>query len=467
MVSASRSPTEVETFEVIIPRSDNLQILLAEEGGRLLLPRLTIPKWERVAQAITKGMTESWNLKVICLFQPTDPNDFQEVRRRKRIVVEPCDGNWQVATNLRWVPRNALSSSLSSDEAIAVENVLRECDSRDSGLLPGPFARTGWLDELMSWAQPHLKSHGLKLTRQFQQFNATPFFALVRLETTGTPVWFKAVGSPNLHEFPITQEMVRLFPSYVPSLLAWRSSTNGWLMKHVGNSTLEDVNDLRTWRSAARTLASLQIDSIGRTSEMIHASFHDVRTNALSKLVDPYFSTMALLMEQQINVPPEPLTYKELSELAETMRMALEGLRDADLPDTLGHGDFNPGNVLVDEDLCIFIDWADAHVGNPFLTLEYLLAHLKKNCPELANQQEQIRSAYLSDWFNVAAGRQIEQALIYSPVIAAFAFGAMATCGSDDAKMKNESTGRFLRSVTRRIKREAEALLQRRAKWRN
>jgi len=41
-------------------------------------------------------------------------------------------------------------------------------------------------------------------------------------------VWFKAVGKPNLHEFPITVALAELFPEYLPSLLATRPACNGW-----------------------------------------------------------------------------------------------------------------------------------------------------------------------------------------------------------------------------------------------
>jgi len=44
---------------------------------------------------------------------------------------------------------------------------------------------------------------GMEL-KDFHQLNGCETFSLIRFETTQLPVWFKAVGKPNLHEFPIT-----------------------------------------------------------------------------------------------------------------------------------------------------------------------------------------------------------------------------------------------------------------------
>jgi len=51
--------------------------------------------------------------------------------------------------------------------------------------------------------QRAIEPYGLRLSGEFRQLNASPTFALLRLETTGQALWFKAVGEPNLREFPI------------------------------------------------------------------------------------------------------------------------------------------------------------------------------------------------------------------------------------------------------------------------
>jgi len=60
---------------------------------------------------------------------------------------------------------------------------------------------------------------GVRLTGKFRQLNASPTFSLIRLETNGVALWFKATGKPNEHELAIALSLARLFPRYVPRVL--------------------------------------------------------------------------------------------------------------------------------------------------------------------------------------------------------------------------------------------------------
>jgi len=60
-----------------------------------------------------------------------------------------------------------------------------------------------------------------------QQLNGSETFSLLKFETTKAPVWFKAVGEPNVREFLITLKLFELFPDYVPKILASAPLLNG------------------------------------------------------------------------------------------------------------------------------------------------------------------------------------------------------------------------------------------------
>ena len=61
---------------------------------------------------------------------------------------------------------------------------------------------------------------------------------------------------------------------------------------------------------------------------------------------------------------------------------ALTAWAQSNIPDTLGHLDLNPGNILISPDQCVFLDWAEAYVGPPFLTFQYLIEHLSQTKQE-------------------------------------------------------------------------------------
>ena len=98
------------------------------------------------------------------------------------------------------------------------------------------------------------------------------------------------------------------------------------------------------------------------------------------------------------------------------------------IPDTLGHSDFNPGNIIVGPERCTFLDWAEAYVGHPFLTFEYFLAHLRKDYPQLAPLESELRASYSRIWSSVASPEQIAQAYSFSPLVAVYAYAVVKQC---------------------------------------
>src|ERR1700730_2210578 len=245
-------PTDSEIFKVVIPRNGNSEILLVREGGGFVLPKVTIPKWQRVAQCVTECVADLWSLRSLCLFQPELPKKSGEKEYNNYVVMELRDPYWQPSPNFIWVQRNELNKNPQSlPDGDALEEILKEADSYNAGNVPGPFARSGWLDNLISWAQDHLRSYDLSLTGKFRQFNGHPFFTLIRLETNGPALWFKAVGEPNHHEYSITVSLAERCPQYFPKVVAARPDWHGWLMEEESGHSLEQAMGPKAWSIAA------------------------------------------------------------------------------------------------------------------------------------------------------------------------------------------------------------------------
>jgi hypothetical protein len=331
----------------------------------------------------------------------------------------------------------------------------------------GPFAKPGWLSELCNWIAQQIEPLKFRLTGNFQQLNASSSFSLIRFETTETALWFKAVGAPNLHEYAISLTLARLLPSYVPNVLATKPEWHGWVMDDGGGITLDDVQDPLAWQTALTTLANLQIDSIGREDELLEAGCRDLRLAALLELVDPFLDTMADLMKQQSKVPPPILSQQQLSDVSAVLKDTLHCLEALRVPDALGHSDFNPGNVIVGPESCTFLDWAEAYVGHPFLTFEYFLAHLRKDYPQLAPLESELRASYSRIWSSVASSEQIAQAYSFSPLVAVYAYAVSSNVWRDPERLKVPGFPGYLRSLTRRMKQEADFMQRRRVECLN
>lgn len=456
---------ETTTFKLIVARHRNSEVLLVRNGQHFILPNVNIPKWTRVAPEITNSVLQTYGLRTVALFHPEAQSAKENGDRYA--VLEPKDSSWQPSADLTWVLRNELRNHLCSAEAEILEGALADADAYNDGALHGPFARAGWLDDLVSWAQKLLDPYGLTITGGFRQLNCGTSFSLLRLETTGPAVWFKAVGEPNLREFPITMALAEHFPSYVPTLIATQPSWHGWLTFEAEGSILDDTCDLATWKNATRTLAALQIESVTKTSALLDAGCRRVGVAALVSQIDPFFDVMAQLMARQTKIPPHVLNSEELRALARQLKQACACLAESELPETLGHMDFNPGNIIASPSGCVFLDWAEAYVGHPFFTFEYLREHLGRNHPGQETWKSEVTSCYLKPWASLNSSEQASRAIEITPLLAVLAYALSNNAWRDQETLQDSGLAAYFRSLTRRMQREVRLLKERRAQCLN
>ena len=281
-----------------------------------------------------------------------------------------------------WVHVSSLSERTLADPAdqVAVQRSLAECD-RDAGAVTlGPFARLGWFRELQGWIEEAIAPLGLHLEGSFSQLNASPSFSLVRFETSGPAVWFKAVGNPNLREFPITLALARLLPQYLPPILAARPEWNGWLALEVEGTNLGETQDTQHWNTAASGLAKLQIESIGRFGTLVDFGARDLRVSALLKCWSAHSWMSWANSHGNADEGLHHPFCRGVNSYCSGSRSKRHSSLSTDLviPDALGHLDLNPGNVIVSEGQCVFLDWAEAFVGHPFFSFQYLVEHFRR-----------------------------------------------------------------------------------------
>jgi hypothetical protein len=344
----------------------------------------------------------------------------------------------------------------------AIEEVTKLCKGEIEGASAGPFARLGWFGELCDWIESVIEPMGFHLTGEFQQLNASASFSLIRLSTDGPALWFKAVGEPNLREFGITSVLAQLFPAYLPPLVATRRNWNGWLSKEVEGKLLSEVQEQAPWEQAAAALASLQIASVDQGSQILGSAAHDLGSVRLSELIQPFLSVAAQLMERQTKVPPDVLGREELLALEDCLQSAVHANEATGIPETLGHLDLNPGNIIVSENRCAFLDWAEAYIGNPLFSLEYLLQHARRAFGEDSDVRTKMIAAYCAEWADVVPAVAIADALVFAPLLAAFAYAAGTDTWRQPQRL-GEPTAGYLRSLARRMHREAKELANRRA----
>jgi hypothetical protein len=358
----------------------------------------------------------------------------------------------------RAVPSLSVDTFVESADHRAMECSLGMMDQHQSKALPGFFRRPGWLRAVKEWIEGQAATAGFRLTGTFRQLNASPTFSLIRFETDGPALWFKAVGAPNLGEYSITLALASAFPNFVPQVLAAKPEWNAWLTTEVAGSHPDGRSRHYVWTAVARQIAKLQIATIGHSQHLMDAGCHDARTLSLVGAVEPFLEATAGFMKRQTTTSPAPLSRTDLLLLGRQLRNALSALADSDIPDVLGHLDLNPRNILVSENSCIFLDWAEACIGHPVLAFQLFLEHLRRLHSIHDQRQEELVRAYVEAWRPLVEPRQLLQALGFAPLLAAFAHVIGSNIWSAADPYCGDATAKLCRSISRRMKREANAL---------
>jgi hypothetical protein len=354
-----------------------------------------------------------------------------------------------------WMPSSAAADCSDAGEAAAIRESLQELDSYVRGEKTGPFAKPGWLRELFRWTEEQVAPLGLRVTGGFRQWNASPTFSLVRMETNDGALWFKATGEPNSHELPVSLLLARLFPGHVPRILGVHPSWNGWLSAEASGTALDEISDCSIWERVAGKLAELQIASIGTSRELLEGKCKDFRVAEIVKFIGPFLARMADFMAAQEKTSPAPLAKSELASLGEWLKESCSLLQSFGLPDSLGHIDFNPGNILVDSDHCVFLDWAEGCVTNPVITFEYLRRHMERGGVKESAADSRLSAAYLRPWAAFFSPDDLRWALAVVPPVAVFVYAIAGDAWRTLDPVSNPALAGYFRSLTRRMYREA------------
>jgi Phosphotransferase enzyme family len=209
------------------------------------------------------------------------------------------------------------------------------------------------------------------------------------------------------------------------------------------------------WKRVAEELANLQIASVGKTVELLEAQTKDLRVPNLAERIDPFVARLGDLMAAQEKPIPAPLARSEIVTLAERLKECCALLESFGLPNTLGHSDLNPGNVLLSGDRCVFVDWAEGCVASPLLTFEYLREHMARSGITEPAASERLSAAYLGPWTSFYPPDDLRRALTHSPLIAVFACAVSNDAWRSVDVTRNPTLAGHFRSLARRMYREA------------
>jgi hypothetical protein len=461
------APLELVRCYLVVTRKDDSEVLLQLAGGKHRLLQVHIPLGQRPAPYVVSALRSRWDIQAICRFGIIDAESKDSIPtiQETEAIKGPkshyfvldflgadrsvTSGNSQVA----WVRVGEIDweDSEAVDRRERCYSALAEAKAYSVGALQGHFVQTGWFGDLKVWTQSQVDARGWHLSGNWEQLNMGPDFSLIRFETTGTPVWFKAVGAPNLREFSITSKLAELRSAHLPLVVALHNDWNGWLMLDAVGSHLDEMWELKHWQTAAASLARLQLESLLHSEALIGAGCYDLRISRMRSLIEPFLDVVGGLMELQPASPPRRLRSGDLEWIETALYWTCNQLEVLAIPYALGNADFNPGNILIAVNNAIFIDWAQGHIGHPFVAMEYLLALLLRLRPDLASWAAPLRVSYCRHWEGICSATQISKAIDLSPLIAMFAYAVTLPGWNDDVYTMRSDVAKMIRSLARRM----------------
>jgi aminoglycoside phosphotransferase (APT) family kinase protein len=205
-------------------------------------------------------------------------------------------------------------------------------------------------------------------------------------------VWFKAVFPLFHHEPAVTEALARTHPRHVTAVLRIDEERGWMLMRELRGRKPGDL------AAPLRTLGAIQRAWRERTQELRALGAPD--------------RSLAVLESQVAE-----LVHDAAPDLAHAVPALEAACRDAEFPATIVHGDFHPGNTVVDDDGgAVIFDWSDACVSHPLFDL-HLVGLWSKDAQPLIDAYSEGWGEDVGDAFALArAPSCLHQAVSYRAI---------------------------------------------------
>jgi hypothetical protein len=408
-MDAVANNAEMVEYRVALIDSSSPMLLTVAGSGGSSLPRVRIPKWTRPAEEINDVIWREWQLHTLVLTILNEAGDKPPCAVAESLPSIAAKTSHDLAPNSI---ESLNETELDGEERAAIQSSIAGDTSPSA-----PFSRRGWLKEAQAWVQSSISDRRIEFSGDLRQYNASSTFALVRLDTTcGDSYWLKATGEPNKHECALTVELSKLFPQYLPSLIAVREDWNAWVTKGAGRP-LGDLRDLNLLTSAVKALADVQVESLNSVERLELAGCMDRRLTRVQSHLPEMFAFLEEAMEKQTSTKVKPLTPARLREIQVVVDQSCAQMQELGIPDCLVNGDVNLDNILYDGEHFRFVDWAEGGIGNPFLALQQVIQHVIREGEHL-DWVTPICAAYKNEWRGLLTERQIDDAFVLMPLLA-------------------------------------------------
>ncbi|MFJ2214256.1 phosphotransferase family protein [Streptomyces sp. NPDC101062] len=297
--------------------------------------------------------------------------------------------------------------------------------SASSGTDPGPLGtgaparpwrQPGWRPRAVAVIDARLSAAGLRRTGPVEDVKRWALSAVLRCPTSGGAVFHKQSLPSLAHEGRVLALLADRHPGLVPEVLPPGPPDEGWCTRGVALRPGTELPDAERGRALA-VLGAVQRDWLGRTTDLTAAGCWVRTGHALAGLAP--LSERSDLFGPDSGLP-DPLSASESVRLAEVCARLPElcaALATAPPGESLVHGDLHPGNwgVTHATGRTVFLDWAEASVGHPFLDVAAAL----RSCPDPGVRSRAL-DRYFASWSPLMPAAECREVWRLAEPVAAF-----------------------------------------------
>jgi hypothetical protein len=282
-----------------------------------------------------------------------------------------------------------------------------------------------WQKQAHEWIRSEAKRNSIQLTGDIEQNHAYAWSTVMRVSSSEGTLFFKATASETIYEIALTEKLAAWFPACLPDLVA-SDSTRGWMLMRDGGeplrASIRPTKNVAPWKPIITQYADLQIGLAHRMEEILALGIPDHRLAVL-----PSLYKQLLTDEESLMIDKEKgLTsadFQQLQNLTPRFEQTCADLAKFGIPESIDHGDFHDGNVLVKDGRITFFDWGDASVTHPFVSLRtfFVSMEIALNLDDWApptSEMLALRDSYLAHWENFASKEQLLKAYNVSRPVA-------------------------------------------------
>lgn len=370
---------------VLVPDPPRSALLVASAAGRPVIPSVRGP---RGVPGVIESTRRALGLDAAYLRTASILFDEQRNPTGGLHELDAAPFEWSPPSGTTWLGLEDADASMLAPVELR-DDVTRWIAEQLGASVPDArpaWSRPGWLSRASGWIRETATACGLRPTGDIDVFEHWPISSVLRIETDGGRLFFKAVFPIFRHETVVTTLLSARHPSLTPEIIAVDEDRGWMLMRELQGSPVGD-QDVSRWAEGLRVAATIHKAWIGRAAELVSLGVHDRSLQALERDAVTALDAIELSSEDRLR----------LKASLPTLARASAALGAGAVPETLVHGDLHPWNVMATEEGVRIFDWSDACVSHPFFDLP---TYLERTDDEKARSA--LLDAYLEVWSDAA-----------------------------------------------------------------